>query len=143
MAKRLSTILLKQEFPMERLNHHLESFMGILFGNMKSPSQEYYMTFWPSTSYSDSIPIRLFTNSMTLIPRLTFTELQVVSMEHLQRVWHASRGRLPFRTPGSVPFVTCLCSNVETRFPELALLDFSPWIFLVTFSSLLAYHPRL
>ena len=25
-------------------------------------------------------------------------------MEHLQRVWHASRERLPFRTPGSVPF---------------------------------------
>ena len=24
-------------------------------------------------------------------------------MEHLRRVWHASRERLPFRTPGSVP----------------------------------------
>ena len=24
-------------------------------------------------------------------------------MEHLQRVWHANRERLPFRTPGSVP----------------------------------------
>ena len=40
---------------------------------------------------------------MTLIPTLTFTELRVVSTEHLQRVWHASRERLPFRTPGSVP----------------------------------------
>ena len=29
-------------------------------------------------------------------------------MEHLQRVWLASRERLPFRTPGSVPnFGTC------------------------------------
>ena len=31
-----------------------------------------------------------------------------ISMEHLQRVWHTSRERLPFRTPGSVPhFGTC------------------------------------
>ena len=45
---------------------------------------------------------------MTLIPTLTFTELRVVSMKHLQRMWHASRERLPFRTPGSVPhFGTC------------------------------------
>ena len=49
---------------------------------------------------------------MTLIPSLTFTQLQVVSREHLQWVWHASRDRLPFRTPGSIPlFGTCLCSN--------------------------------
>ena len=26
-------------------------------------------------------------------------------MEHLQRVWHASRERLPFRTPGSAPIL--------------------------------------
>ena len=36
------------------------------------------------------------------------TNCAPVSMEHLQRVWHASRERLPFRTPGSVPhFGTC------------------------------------
>ena len=40
---------------------------------------------------------------MTLIPTLTFTELRVVSIEHWQQVWHASRERLPFRTPGSIP----------------------------------------
>ena len=55
-----------------------------------------------------SLPIRLSTNFMTFIPSLTFTESWVVSMEHLQRVWLASRERLPFRTPGSVPhFGTC------------------------------------
>ena len=43
--------------------------------------------------------IRLSTNFMTLIPSLTYNELGVVSMERLQRVWHAS---LPFRTPGSL-----------------------------------------
>ena len=31
----------------------------------------------------------------------------------LQRVWLANRGRLLLRTPGSIPFWTCVCSNVE------------------------------
>ena len=35
-----------------------------------------------------------------------------VFMEHLRRVWRASRERVLFRTPGTVPlFGTCLCSN--------------------------------
>ena len=56
---------------------------------------------------------------MTLIPSLTFTELWVVSMEHLQRVWYASRERLPFRTLCSVPlFGTCLCSNCWDQIPR-------------------------
>ena len=63
-------------------------------------------------------------------------------MEHLQWMWHASRERLPFRTPGSVPppFLGLACAPiVETRFLELAmsLLDFSPLIPLGTFSTLL------
>ena len=37
------------------------------------------------------------------VAHLTFTELWMVSMEHLQRVWHANMERLPFRSPGSVP----------------------------------------
>ena len=40
---------------------------------------------------------------MTFIPSLTYTELSVVSIEYLQRVWLSSRERLSFRTPGSVP----------------------------------------
>ena len=51
-------------------------------------------------NWSDSPPI-----FMTLIPDLTFTELRVVSMKHLQWVWLASRERLLFRTPGSVPLL--------------------------------------
>ena len=68
-----------------------------------------------------SLPIRLSTNFMTFIPSLTFTELWVVSMEHLQRVWLASRERLPLRTPGSVPFYGGLACAliVETSFPRL------------------------
>ena len=38
------------------------------------------------------------------IPGLTLTELRVVSMEHLQRVWLASKERLPFRTLVPSPF---------------------------------------
>ena len=37
-----------------------------------------------------------------------------VSIEHLQRVRLANRGRLLLRTPGDIPFGTCICSNVET-----------------------------
>ena len=45
-------------------------------------------------------------------PNMSFTELREVFMEHLRRVWHASRERLPFQTTGSVPFFgTCVCSN--------------------------------
>ena len=77
---------------------------GILFSNMKPPSHECWMTFWPLTSCSDFI--------MTLIPRLTFTELRVMPMEHLQRMWHAIRERLPFWTPGSVLFRNCICPEI-------------------------------
>ena len=37
-----------------------------------------------------------------------------VSIEHLQRVRHAKKGRLLFRTPGPVPYGICKCSFVET-----------------------------
>ena len=46
-----------------------------------------------------SKPIRLSTNLLTLIPSLTFIELCVFFIEHLQRIWHVSRERVPFQTP--------------------------------------------
>ena len=70
---------------------------------------------WPVTVTSP--PVRLSINFMTLIPNMTFTELRVVTMKRLQGVKHASRARLPFRTPCSVPhFGTCLCSNCWDQF---------------------------
>ena len=39
----------------------------------------------------------------------------------LQRVRLANRGRLLLRTPGPVPFGTCICSNVETILSELVM----------------------
>ena len=84
-----------------------------------------------------STPIRLSTNLMTFIPSLAFTELWVISMEHVQRVRHASRERLPFRTPGSVSrFGTCLCSNCWDRIPRTCHVFTrfftlnTPWYFL-------------
>ena len=44
---------------------------------------------------------------------MTFHQI-LVSMEHMQPVWHADRGRLLLRTPGPVPFGICKCSFVET-----------------------------
>ena len=66
---------------------------------------------------------------MTLLPILTLTELRVISIEHLQLVWHAHMERLPFRTPGFVPFLRlAYAPMVETSFPELAMsfLDLLP-----------------
>ena len=72
---------------------------------------------------------------MTLIPGLTFTELRVVSVEHLLRVWLTS---LPFRTPGSAPLLgICLCSNCWDQVYRIYFHKFSPWIPLSTFSILL------
>ena len=57
---------------------------------------------------------------MTLIPNLTFTELWMVSVEHLQRVWHASRECLPLRTPCFVPFSgPAYALIVETKISRL------------------------
>ena len=72
---------------------------------------------WPTVA---SQPIRLSTNFMTLIPSLTFTNLWVVSMEHLQRVWHASRVHLTSPTHGSVPlWGACICSDCWDQFSWL------------------------
>ena len=67
--------------------------------------------FWNSTSYSDFPTYHTFNPFYDLDTSLTFAELRAVSMEHLEREWHASRERLSVRTPGSALFGTCLCSN--------------------------------
>ena len=87
-------------------------------------------------------PIRLFTNYMTLIPSLTFTKIRMVSVEHLQRMWHANTKRLPFWTPESVhfwdllmlqslrpifPSLPCLFSTFRLEYPSV-LSRFRLWI---------------
>ena len=97
------------------------------------------MTFWSLTN-SDFPTNQTFHQFHDLDTELDLHRLWVVSMEHLQRVSHASRERLPYRTPGSVPILGLANAPiVETKFLELAmsLLDFSPRIPLGTFSILL------
>ena len=61
--------------------------------------------------------LHLFAN---LLPNWTFnTDFDLLPNfggihRTLQRVRLANRGRLLLRTPGPVPFGTCICSNVET-----------------------------
>ena len=50
----------------------------------------------------------------TLLPILTLLPNFGGFHRTLQRVRLANKGRLLLRTPGPVPFGTCICSNVET-----------------------------
>ena len=50
----------------------------------------------------------------TLIPILTLLQNFGGFHRTSQRVRLSNRGRLLLRTPGPVPFGTCICSNVET-----------------------------
>ena len=94
--------------------------------------------------HSDPLPVIVLPNGSDFPPiswpwyrAWPSPNYKVVSMTHLQRVWHDSRERLPFRKPGSVPLFELACAPiVETKFLELAmsLLDFLPWIPLGTFT---------
>ena len=60
--------------------------------------------------------LHLFANLLpnwTLIPILTLLPNLRGFHRTLQQVRLANRGRLLLRTPGPVPFGTCICSNVE------------------------------
>ena len=63
-----------------------------------------------------------------------------MTLQHLQRVRHAKRGRLLLRTPGPVPYGICKCSFVETSdtqsyitpvYDNFPWLDFSPTLTLL------------
>ena len=53
-------------------------------------------------------------SNWTLLPILTLLPNFGGFQRTLQRMRLANRGRLLLRTPGPVPFGTCICSNVET-----------------------------
>ena len=96
--------------------------MGISSNIIKSPSPKCYMTFWDMTIYNDTLNWSDITPNCELITELDFiTDLTLLPNfggfhRTLQRVRLANRGRLLLRTPGPVPFGTCICSNVETIF---------------------------
>ena len=77
------------------------------------------MTFWSLTN-SDFPTNQTLHQFHDIDTELDLHRLWMVSIEHLQWVWHASRERLPLRTPGSVPFFGGLACAliVETSFPD-------------------------
>ena len=121
-------------------NRHSGSFMvdtGILFSNMKSPSQKYYMTFWPLTN-SDFTTDKTFhqfddlDTELDLYPIMSGFHAAFATSVACQQGMLNPSGHLV-----SSPFFRLACAPVvETRFRELAmsLLDFSPCIPLGTFS---------
>ena len=79
----------------------------------------------------------LFHQFHDLYTKLNIHRLRVVFMEHLQWMWHASRERLPFRTPGSVTHCgTCLCPNCCDQISRICHVftrlfsSNTPWYFL-------------
>ena len=94
--------------------------MGISPNIMKFPSPKCYMTFWDMTIYNDTLnwsgitPIRELITELDFITDFTLLPNFGGFHRTLQRVRLANRGRLLLRTPGCVPFGTCICSNVET-----------------------------
>ena len=96
-ARRLSNKLIIQGYFMERLKSSFRKFYDRYGGSHSAiwslplTNGKWHSDPWPTGT---SQPIRLSTNLITFIPSLTLTELWVVSIEHLQRVCHASRERL-------------------------------------------------
>ena len=82
------------------------------------PNVTWHSGTWPYTmTPSIDQTLHQFANLLpnwTLIPILTLLPNFGGFHRTLQRVRLANRGRLLLRTPGPVPFGTCICSNVET-----------------------------
>ena len=102
--------------------------MGISSNIMKSPSPKCYKTFWDIIIYSDTLHWSDISPNRDLVTELdliivfdVITLFREVSIGYLQWVRLASRGRLLLRTPGPVPFGTCICSNLRPISPELVM----------------------
>ena len=82
------------------------------------PNVTWHSGTWPYTmTHSIDQTLHQFENLLpnwTLLPILTLLPNFGGVHRTLQRVRLANRGRLLLRTPGPVPFGTCICSNVET-----------------------------
>ena len=138
-ATRLSNKLLEQEYVKECVKSSLRKFYGQYGDLIKqyevSLSQMLNDILWP-----DHIKWQPPADQ-TLYRTRPFTEIWVVSIEHLRRLWHADRGRVLLRTPGPVPLGLAYVLLVETNhFPELVVIvsDYALRISLGTFSILLA-----
>ena len=123
-AARLSSKLLGQGYVMERLKSSLRKVLWSIWGSHQTlwspplPNITWHSGTWPYTmTHSIDQTLHQFTNLLpnwTLLPILTLLPNFGGFHRTLQRVRLANRGRLLLRTPGPVPFGTCICSNVET-----------------------------
>ena len=122
-AARLSSKLLGQGYVMERLKSSLRKFYG-RYGDLIKHYEVSLSQMLHDILGHDHVQwhprlIRHYTNLRTyyrtgLLPILTLLPNFGGFHGTLQRVRLANRGRLLLRTPGPVPFGTCICSNVET-----------------------------
>ena len=123
--RRLSNKLLKQGYAMERLELSFGKFYGQYMDRIKQYNVANVNRYSEARSVTVTTePIRIYTHVMTLMLNWTFTELWEVSMEHLQRVWHASRERLPSQTP-KFPFLDFMCSYCWHNFFAKSAVIFS------------------
>ena len=119
-ALRLSSKLLGQGYVMKRLKSSLRKFYGRygdLIKHYEVSLSQMLHDILGHDQWSIDQTLHQFANLLpnwTLLP--IFTLLPNFGGFHrtLQRVRLANRGRLLLRTPGPVPFGTCICSNVET-----------------------------
>ena len=95
----------------------MSDLSGILSNNIKSPSPEWYMTFWGMTI----CPLNYIKLTSDIVTELdVITELDLItdflkgSIEYWRPVRQTNRGRFLLWTPGPDPFGACMCSYVET-----------------------------
>ena len=90
---------------------HYEVSLSQLLHDILGHDHNYTMT--PSIDQTLHLFATLLPN-WTLIPILTLLPNFGGFHRTLQRMRLANTGRLLLRTPGPLPFGTCICSNVET-----------------------------
>ena len=123
-AARLSSKLLGQGYVMERLKSSLGKFYG-RYGDLIKNYEVSLSQMLHDILGHDHIQwhpqlIRHYTNLRTYYRTGLYYRFLPYYKNFggfhrtLQRVRLANRGRLLLRTPGPVPFGTCICSNVET-----------------------------
>ena len=84
------------------------------FWSLPLPNITWHFGTWPYTVNPQLI--RYYTNLWAYYRAGPYTRFWPCFRRTLQRVRLAYRGRLLLRTPGPVPFRTCICSNVDTIF---------------------------
>ena len=130
-AARLSSKLLRQGYVMERLKSSLRKFYGRYGDLIKhyavSLSQMLHDILghdhiqWHPQLIRHYTSLRPYYRTCLYYPFWPYGWFVLFLLPNfggfqrtLQRVLLAKRGRLLLRTPGPVPFGTCICSNVET-----------------------------